>query len=179
MRVFRYSTIAAALVVPFFLMMGYAGASWSFSDILSGNGPKTVGTDIAMKDITEFYYTYATSTNPPNYQRYHFYIKDGAYMFYHEKREGKHWPLTEKDISVSGRKVLSQEEWKTFFNCVNGGKVEKRKEHLESGGSGPWLFLYWKGDKSKIQEFTFANRNKKVFFEEMCIKLAQEKAENN
>jgi len=179
MKLFRYSTVAAALVVPFFLLMGCAGAGWSFSDILPGNGPKVVGADITMKDITEFYYTYATSTNPPDYQRYHFYVKDGAYMFYHEKREGNHWPLRETDITVSGKKELSQEEWTAFFNCISGGKVEKRKEHLESGGSGPWLFLYWKGDKSKFQEFNFANWNKKASFEEMCVKLTRDKTGNS
>jgi len=57
---------------------------------------------------------------------------------------------------------------------VKGGKVEKRKEHLESGGSGPWLYLYWKGDKAKIQEFSFANLGKKTSFEEFCVKLARE-----
>ena len=174
MKLFRYSTIAAALVVPFFLLTVSAGASWGISDILPGSGPKVVGTDVTMEDITEFYYTYATSTYPPDYQRYHFYVKDGSYLFYHEKREGRHWPLTEKDVTVSGTKNLSPEEWEIFFSCVNGGKVEKRKEHLESGGSGPWLYLYWKGDKSKIQEYSFANLGKKTSFEEFCVKLARE-----
>ena len=174
MRLFRYSTIAVALVVPFFLLTGCAGASWSFSDILPGNGPKIVGTDVKIDDITEFYFTYDSSTNPPQFQRYRFSVKDGAYLFYHEKREGNHWPLREKDITVSGTKELSLEEWKTFFDYLKDGKVEKRKEHLESGGRGPWLFLYWKGDKSKIQEFSFANYGKQISFEKFCIKLKEE-----
>ena len=37
MKVFKYSSIAIVLVVPLFLMMGCAGASWSFSDMLPGN----------------------------------------------------------------------------------------------------------------------------------------------
>ena len=123
MKVFKYSSIAIVLVVPLFFMMGCAGASWSFSDMLPGNGPKTVGADVKMEDITEFYFTYDSSTNPPLFQRYRFSVKDGAYQFYHEKREGNHWPLREKDITVSGTKELSPEEWKTFF--VNQTSLDK------------------------------------------------------
>ena len=174
MKVLKYSSIAIVLVVPLFLMMGCAGASWSFSDMLPGNGPKTVGADVKMEDITDFYFTYDSSTNPPQFQRYRFSVKDGTYQFYHEKREGNHWPLREKDITVSGTKELSLEEWKTFFDYLKDGKVEKRKEHLESGGRGPWLFLYWKGDKGKIQEFTFASYEKRISFEKYCVKLKEE-----
>ena len=58
MKVFKYSSIAIVLVVPLFLMMGCAGASWSFSDMLPGNGPKTVGADVKMEDITAVAVTY-------------------------------------------------------------------------------------------------------------------------
>ncbi len=174
MNFFRNSTITAALIIPFFLLMGSAGASWGITDMLQDNGPKIIGTEVAIEDITEFYYTYSTSTYPPKYQRYHFSVKDGDYLFYHEKREGRHWPLDEKDITVSGTIKLSREEWNQFFDYVKGGKVEKRKEHLETGGRGPWLFLYWKGDQSKIQEFTFANYGKQTAFENFCVKLKNE-----
>ena len=42
------------------------------------SGEKTVGRDIKIDDITEFYYTYSSSTNPPDYQRYRFYVEDGT-----------------------------------------------------------------------------------------------------
>ena len=168
---FRYGMIAAVLLFSFCFLTGCTGGGKSFSDLLPGNGPKTVGTEVKMEDITEFYFTYSSSTNPPRYQRYHLYVKDGLYQFYHEKREGNHWPLREKDITVSGTKELSLEEWQTFFNFIKGGNVEKRKEHLESGSSGPWLFLYWKGDKGTIQEYSFPSLAVKKTFEDFCVKL--------
>ena len=170
----RYGLIAAVLLASFCFLTGCSGEVSRLTDLLPGNGPKTVGTDIKMADITEFYFTYSSSTNPPRYQRYRFYVKDGIRRFYHEKREGNHWPLRETDITVSGTKELSQEEWQTFFNYIKGGKAEKRKEHLESGSSGPWLFLYWKGDKGKIQEFSFLSRGTQRSFEDFCIKLKKE-----
>ena len=39
---------------------------------------KYVGKNISNDDIQEFYYTYSTSTFPPEYQRYHFY-KENEY----------------------------------------------------------------------------------------------------
>ena len=138
---------------------------------ISKNGDLVVGTDIVIEDITQFYYTYATSTYPPKYQRYRFYIKDGKYFFYHEKREGNHFPLGEADITVSGSIELSGEQWAAFFGHLKGGAVEKRKERTESGGSGPWLFLYWKGDRSKYQEFSFVSKGTQISFEELCAKL--------
>ena len=153
MKVFRYSTIAAALVVPFFLLMGCAGASWSFSDILPGNGPKIVGTDVKIDDITEFYFTYDSSTNPPQFQRYRFSVKNGAYQFYHEKREGNHWPLREKDITVSGTKELSLEEWKTFFDYLKDGKWKRGKSILNPAEGGPGCFYTGKGTSPKSRSF--------------------------
>ncbi|MBQ1300502.1 MAG: hypothetical protein IIY25_05280, partial [Erysipelotrichaceae bacterium] len=119
------------------------------------SGEKTVGRDIKIDDITEFYYTYSSSTNPPDYQRYRFYVDDGKYMFYHEARKGDHWPLTEDDITVSGKVELTEEQWKEFFGLLNNGKVKKREENLESGDPGPWLYLYWKKDGGEVQEFSF------------------------
>ena len=136
------------------------------------SGEKTVGRDIKIDDITEFYYTYSSSTNPPDYQRYRFYVDDGKYMFYHEARKGDHWPLTEDDITVSGKVELTEEQWKAFFELLNNGKVKKREEHLESGDPGPWLYLYWNGDKSKYQKFSFASLAERSAFEELCEELA-------
>ena len=170
---FRYGMIATVLLFSACFLLGCTGGS-SFSDLLPGNGPKTVGTDVKMPDITAFYFTYSSSTYPPEFQRYRFLVKNGAHLFHHEKREGNHWPLTEKDITVTGTKELSQAEWQQFFNYLKKGKVEKRKEHLEDGGRGPWMFLYWKGDKGKIQEYSFPSWDAQKSFEEFCIKLKNE-----
>ena len=148
-----------------------AGTVKNTINLFLNNGVMTVGADIAQEDITDFYFTYDSSTNPPFFQRYRFYEDNGAHWFYHEKREGRHWPLREKDITVSGSVKLTDEQWAAFFDLVKGGKVEKRKEHTESGGRGPWLFLYWKGDRGKYQEFAFSSWGVQKAFEVYCIKL--------
>ncbi|MBR4421912.1 MAG: hypothetical protein IKS69_05215, partial [Erysipelotrichaceae bacterium] len=33
----------------------------------------SVGKDIGIEDVTDFYYTYSSSAFPPEYQRYRFY----------------------------------------------------------------------------------------------------------
>ena len=48
------------------------------------SGGMTVGSDVPFERITDFYYTYDASTNPPFFQRYRLYVEDGAYFFYHE-----------------------------------------------------------------------------------------------
>lgn len=133
---------------------------------------KVVGRDIAPEDITEFVYTRSSSTFPPSYQRYRLYTDGGTYKFYHEKREGTHWPLTESDITISGSRELSNEEWKEILGYLEGGKATKRKEHTESGGSGLSLYLYWTGDGSKDQEFSFITLEAKDSFEKFCDGLA-------
>lgn len=137
------------------------------------SGEMTVGKKISVEDITEFYYTEASSTNPPYYQRYRFYVDNGKYVFYREKREGNSFPLTEKDISSTDTKELSEQEWSAFCNCIIGGKVSKRTENTESGNSGPWTYLYWKGDRSKYQEYEFESPEKAAEFEEMCKELSE------
>ena len=143
------------------------------SGLFSGKRERTVGKDFPLEDITEFYYTVSTSTNPPHYQRYRFYTEDGRYMFYHETREGGGWPQTEKDITASGTVVLSEEQWNQFLNSVKNGTVKAREESLDDGDSGPWLYLYWKGDMSKYQEFSFLSYGDLLSFETMCEELAQ------
>ena len=138
----------------------------------AGKGEKLVGTDIAIGDVTEFYYTVDASTDPPHYQRYRFYVEDGKRFFFHQKREGDHWPLTENDATVTGTVELTDAEWEKFFDCLRGGTVVKREESLDSGGRGPWLYLYWNGDKSKYQEFSFASLAERSAFEELCEELA-------
>ncbi|MBO4686022.1 MAG: hypothetical protein J5628_05150 [Lachnospiraceae bacterium] len=133
-----------------------------------------VGKDIAKEDILQFYFTYDSSTYPPEFQRYRFYTEGGKLLFYHEKREGDHWPLSESDATVTGTRELSAAEWDTMFSFLCGGTARAREEHLESGGRGPWLFLYWKGDRGKIQEFTFASYEKQREFEAFCVALKGE-----
>lgn len=135
------------------------------------NLPKTVGKNIKENDFIEFYYTYSTTTNPPQFQRYRIYTDNGKKMFYHEKREGDTVFLTEDDITVSGSIELTQKEWESFWSYLSGGTVRNRKERFTSGGSLPSLYLYWKGDKDKCQEFTFEDVQKQVDFEALCIEF--------
>lgn len=139
---------------------------------LAGNG-YTVGKDIKMSDIKDFYYTIDRPVNPPEFQRYRFTNKEGKYYFYHEKREGNTWPLTEKHITVSGTVELSGEQWQEFYSYVQEGKVTKRTDNAAAGGGGPWTFLYWNKDKGKYQVFAFAHAEKKQNFEKLCLRLKQ------
>ena len=141
--------------------------------ILSGNKEMIVGNDIENDDITEFFYTYDSSAYPPDYQRYHFYKKEGSCYFYHEKREGINWPLTESDITLSGSMELTDEEWKQFLDYLEEGKVKNREKNIESGNRGPRLYLYWNGDCSKYQEFSFSSLHIQNLFEEFCISLTE------
>lgn len=138
---------------------------------LFGRRSAVVGDDIAGEDISEFYFTYDASTYPPEFQRYRLFKKDGRVFFYHEKREGDHWPLREEDATVTGTTELTGEQWNAFFDLLKGGVVRAREEHLEAGGSGPWLFLYWKNDRGKIQEYSFASYEKQCAFEKLCEAL--------
>ena len=132
-----------------------------------------VGKDIQKEEIQEFYYTISSSTFPPKYQRYHFFVEDEKKYFYHEKREGEVFPLTEEYITVSGKKELTEEEWDVFYQYIKDGKVIARQESITSGDRGPFLYLYWKNDRSKIQQFSFGSYQAIKEFEEYCIKLSQ------
>ena len=136
-----------------------------------------VGVDIEPEDVTEFYCTVSTSTYPPHYQRYRFYKEDGAYKFFHETREGDHFPLTEADATVSETTELSGDQWSDFLVLLVGGRVIARQEHLEAGDDGPWLYLYWTGDRGDIQEFSFVSRETQSDFEALCESLAGEAPE--
>lgn len=134
-----------------------------------------VGSDIQIDDINEFYYTYSSSTFPPEYQRYHFYKEDKNYWFYHEKREGEAFPLREEHITVSGKIELTKEQWETMYNYLKDGLVEKRKESVTSGDSGPFLYLYWKKDRGKYQMFDFSSYQALQDFKTFCINLVEQK----
>lgn len=139
--------------------------------IFGANRPRTVGGNIATEDITQFYYTLSSSTCPPHWQRYHFYTENGKYFFYHETRAGHAWPLTEENITRFGTVELSPEQWNTFVDCVKGGSVTRRTSDAESGDPGPWLYLYWTGDRGKIQQFAFASPEAQLSFESLCTML--------
>ena len=156
----------AILVLCLALMLSVFGCD------VSTKRAYVAGVDFAPEEITEFYYTVSTSTFPPHYQRYRFYKEDGAYKFFHETREGDHLPLTETDATVSGTIELSGDQWSDFLVLLVGGKVIERQEHPESGNSGPWLYLYWTGDKGKIQEFSFVSLSTQSDFEALCERLA-------
>ena len=140
---------------------------------LVGHAEMIVGTDIAERDIVDFYYTYSTSTAIPFYQRYRFYAEDGKKLFTHETREGGGWPQTEEDITFSGTIELTEANWAAFFACISEGEVRQRSDDILDGDSGPWMVLYWTGDEGEVQEFTFASPEKRFAFEELCSRLAQ------
>jgi len=158
-----------------FVILAFIGCLF----VLYGKKERVVGTDIGLENVSEFYYTRSSSTNPPHYQRYHFYMKDGNYTFYHEKREGAHWPLTESDITVSGTQELTKEAWNDFFKYLIGGKVHKRDSGAEAGDSGPWTYIYWDSDKGKYQQFSFASLHAQSSFEAFCEELVEEEASEN
>ena len=154
---------AAAFLASVLLLTGAAGECPA--------GQAIVGRDVVIGDVMDFYYTVDASTAPPHYQRYRFFADDGRHVFYHETREGGGWPQTEKDITVSGTRQLGDAEWKEFFGLLEGGTVRDREEHLDDGDVGPWMFLYWKGDNSTCQEFSFARPDALFAFEDFCERL--------
>lgn len=138
-------------------------------------GTKTVGKDILTDDITDFYYTEENINYDAYYQRYRFYAEDGNHMFFHETRERKddYGPCTEADTTLIGTIELTDDQWLEFTNLVSGGTVKARGDSADSGGTGPWLYLYWTGDKDKYQEFSFESYETQAEFEEFCLTLAK------
>ena len=163
--------ILLVIIIAVFLSLGCIGCAKISEDSWINMGAKVVGKTITEDKFREFYYTYSTTVNPPEFQRYRFFKEDGKAFFYHEKREGNNTFLTEEDITVSGTKELSNEEWTTFWDLIDGGSVVNRKENVNSGNSGPWLFLYWDGDKDKCQEFAFKEYEDVDEFEAFCERL--------
>ena len=149
----------------------------SFFSILAGlaagKSELAVGADIAFDAITDFYYTYESSTFPPEYQRYRFYLEDGRRCFFHETREGDSFPLTEADATQRGTLELTADEWAEFCACIAGGTVKRREESIVDGDAGPWMYLYWTGDKGEYQEYSFASYGAQLEFEAMCEALRE------
>ena len=129
-------------------------------------GAKTyiVGKDVPCGKIREFYYTVSSTGYPPHFLRYRFGDEQGKKTFFFERREGDHLPLTEEDRVETFTKELTDVEWTTFLNIIGRGTVRKRKESTASGGSGPYLFLYWEGDRGCIQEYGFPSYEEKEAF---------------
>lgn len=161
-------TFLARAVIVFALVMAVV---MIFSSCALFTKNYVVGKNIESNDISEFYYTISSSTNPPEYQRYLFSMEDGKYMFFHETREGDHWPLTEEDATVSGKFEISEEDWNEFVSCITGGTVVARTNNPAGGGRGPYLYLYWTKDKGKYQEFSFASYDALLRFESLCVRL--------
>ena len=138
-------------------------------------GEKIVGKNIKFEDITDFYYTEENINFGAYYQRYRFFVEEGKHMFFHETRERKddYGPCTKEDTTRIGTIELTDEQWSKFTDLVSGGTVTARKDSAEAGGRGPWLYLYWKNDKSKYQEFSFESYETQARFEEFCISLAE------
>ncbi len=136
----------------------------------------TVGGDIRQEDVSEFYYTYENINFNARYQRYRFYAEDGEYYFYHERREriDEYGPTTQEDIVSSGTVRLTDAQWAEFFGYLKDGTVVKRGESANSGGAGPWLYLYWTGDKSAYQEFSFDSFGTQREFESFCAELSEQ-----
>ena len=137
-------------------------------------GKMIVGDDIALNEIKEFYYTYENINYDACYLRYRFYKENSKLMFFYEKRErpNDYGPATESDTTAKGEIELTQEQCSEFCELVKGGIVKKRGDNANSGDCGPWLYLYWKGDKDKYQEFTFESISKELDFEDYCSQLS-------
>ncbi len=133
-----------------------------------------VGTDIAYDDITDFYYTKENINYNACYQRYRIYTEDGMHLFFHETRERKddYGPCTEEDTTLTGTIELSDGQWMQFIDLIKGGTVRSREDSADTGARGPWLYLYWKNDKSKYQQFSFESYETEKKFEEYCVLLA-------
>lgn len=160
---------AIVLLCGAFFMTAGCGEGNAMS--LFGKSEYIVGKDITQAEFKEFYYTISSSTNPPEFQRYRLTNNKGKYSFYHEKREGNVWPLTEKHITVSGTVELNDKQWQEFWGYLKDGKVTKRVDDPRGGGRGPWLFMYWNKDKDSYQVFKFADYGKSQSFEKLCVEL--------
>ena len=130
--------------------------------------PKWVGKQIPFRDVTAFVYTRASSTNPPEHTRWHLMLQNGTPVLMYEQRTGNHWPLTGEDISASSTVTLTQTQWQTLLHCLQGGQVIRRTENPETGDSGPFMYLYWQGDRDSIRQFTFASHEREQQFLTLC-----------
>lgn len=171
-RVGKKTALMACVLSSLLLL---SGCGQVFNLFVNGEGTMIVGKDIKENDINEFYYTKENINYDAYYLRYLFYVKDGKRMFFFEERErkGDYGPTSEADVKAKAEFELSDDEWSEFISIINGGEVKAREENIETGGSGPWTFLYWSGDKGKYQEYSFESYGARVGFESFCEELAE------
>lgn len=168
MSIGRSTMILSGLFLVFCVVATFCLAG---GPVKIGKHGLVIGKDIHPAKFREFYYTVSSTTDPPKFQRYRFYIANGKPAFYHEKREGKKVFLTERDITVSGTIPLAAADWEKFWSLLAGGTVSDRVELETTGGSGPWLYLYWDGDKGKKQVYEFPDSGALLAFENFCLDL--------
>ncbi|MBQ6019603.1 MAG: hypothetical protein IJL26_05415 [Clostridia bacterium] len=163
------------LCLPIALLVGGCGGRGSKGLFSALKPEKVVGDDIQAEDITEFVYTFENINYNAKYRRYRFFTEDGKYLFFHETRErpDEYGPTTPEDTTASGTVELTGEEWDSFFETLRGGTVRKRKDGTETGGYGPWTYLYWKNDKNKYRQFEFRDPSARFAFEALCVSLAE------
>ena len=129
-----------------------------------------------MEDITDFYYTEENINYNAFYQRYRFYVEDGKHYFFHERREREDdygW-CTEDDTVLIGTVELTDDQWSSFYGFVDGGTISEREDSADAGDTGPWVYLYWKNDQDKYQEFTFSSYDSEKKFVDYCVSLVQQ-----
>ncbi len=162
----KKKTLITMMLLPAIFLFGCSGTGEK------GGSIKIDG--IKAEDINEFYYTYENINFNACYQRYLFHVVDGKHMFFHDKREnpGEYGWLSEEYSVRKGDFELTDEEWQTFLEIIKDGKVVKRQENLECGGSGPWMFIY-AGNDTKGKEYYFQPSDQVLVFEEFCEKLAE------
>ena len=167
----KRSFAVAAVIVLILLLSGCAGGKEPGVSLFSRE--KTVGKDILMEDITDFYYTEENINFNAHYQRYRFYVENGKYMFFHETRDraGDYGWCTEEDTTAIGTLELTGEQWSAFYDLVCGGTVTARKDNADAGDSGPWYYLYWKNDGDKYQVYAFDSYDTEKKFVEYCLTL--------
>lgn len=172
-----YSHLQACGIITIILltlMFAGCGIQEETADMPLPDGKMTVGKDIRIEDITDFYYTEENINYGAYYQRYRLYVEDGKHMFFHETRERRndYGPCTEDDTTMIGTIELTDEQWSQFAEIVSNGIVKAREDSADSGDTGPWLYLYWTDDKGKYQQFSFDSYGAEVKFEEFCLGLA-------
>ena len=138
------------------------------------NDGKINGTDIGANDIAHFYYTYENINYNAFYQRYHFYTEDGKTMFFHETREVKndYGPAEENDRTKYGTIELSENDWARFFDLIKDGTAKNREENIETGGRGPWMYIYTDDTVENSKEYHFASYEAQTEFVAFCEELA-------
>ena len=81
--------------------------------------------------------------------------------------------MSEDDITKFCDVDLTDAQRDEFFSYITNGKVTKREESADSGDSGPWLFIYWDGDKDEYQVYSFESYAKQKEFEAFSESLIQ------